>query len=81
VAVAEILLQKTRGEAVVEVRMALIRDFASAEALATASSVRVYEIVAPLGLCGHRTRAFRRWRRTGQQWAIGGGGSDRMEPE
>lgn len=55
-AVAEILLQKTRGEAVVPVWEAVVSKYATAEDMAAASVDAVQEIVGPLGLGAQRAR-------------------------
>lgn len=54
-AVAEILLQKTKGHDVEPVWRALIDAFPDAAVLASASDTAVYDIVAPLGLGFQRT--------------------------
>lgn len=54
-AVAEVLLQKTRGEAVVPVWRTLIERFPTAAALASSNKCEVRGIVAPLGLKNQRS--------------------------
>jgi A/G-specific adenine glycosylase len=54
-AVAEVLLQKTRGEAVVPVWQTLIKHFPTAQALAEGNRCAIRDIVAPLGLKDQRS--------------------------
>ena len=54
-AVAEVLLQKTRGTAVEPVWRALLQEYPSAESLAAADGSRIEEIVGALGLGEQRT--------------------------
>jgi A/G-specific adenine glycosylase len=56
---AEILLQRTRGDAVEEIYINLIKQFPDPEALNKASEDEIREAVHPLGFVNHRQRTLR----------------------
>lgn len=57
--VTEILLQRTRSDAVADIWEELFNQFSSPEVLLDASEVDVREIVHPLGFVNHRVRTLR----------------------
>lgn len=63
-AVAEILLQRTRGPAVEPVWIQLVKTYPTAATLATADQIEVKQIVAPLGLGQQRSERLVRMARS-----------------
>lgn len=66
IAVAEVLLQKTRGEAIEDVWRAVLKRYPAPETLARSRSGPLERIVAPLGLGEQRASRLRDMARTWQ---------------
>ncbi|AUX09260.1 A/G-specific adenine glycosylase [Halalkaliarchaeum desulfuricum] len=57
--IAEILLQRTRGDAVAEVYSAFLDEFPDPDSLANATEEDIRQLVEPLGFVNHRTRTLK----------------------
>ncbi len=75
VAVAEVLLQKTKAADVEPVWEQLIARFPTAEALADADANRIHRIVADLGLGAQRTARLKAMAKALEQGGLAGPGS------
>lgn len=73
IAVAEVLLQKTRGEAIEDVWRAVLKRYPSPEILARSRSGPLERIVAPLGLGEQRAGRLRDMARTWSALLSGAG--------